>query len=79
MPGFSQPVIAAVLRAYFDVLGPINLLDQVFLKERFGWNHTVFPAKTKTSARPLFNLANDCVSVQVAIGEGKQDLECCGG
>ena len=35
--------------------------------------------KAKTSASLLLNLPHDCVSVQVAIGEGKHNLERGGG
>jgi hypothetical protein len=77
--GRGQPIVAAALRAYFGVLPPINLLDQLSLKERLDGTIQGSGPKAKTSASLLLNLAHDCVSVQVAIGEGKHNLERGGG
>jgi hypothetical protein len=64
---------------YFDVLGPINLLDQLSLKERLDGTIQRSWSKTKASASLLLNLPHDCISVQIAIGEGKHNLKRSGG
>jgi hypothetical protein len=48
---------------YFDVLGPLDLLDQLSLKERLDRAVQRSRAKAQASAGLLFNLAHYGVSV----------------
>jgi hypothetical protein len=77
--GCGQPVIAPALSGCFEVFASINLLDQLSLKDRLDGTIKRSWSKPKASAGLLLNLPHDCVSVQVATGEGKHNLEGSGG
>src|SRR5271156_116335 len=73
--GAGQPVVAATFLPVFGFLRPVNLLDQLSLKERLDRRVQSSRPKPQASTGLLFNLPHDGVAVKVATGERKQDLE----
>jgi hypothetical protein len=60
---------------FVGVPGPLDLLDQLSLKQSLDGTIQSSRPQAQTSAGLLLNLPHDCVSVQVAIGECEHNLE----